>query len=73
MQDFTAIAVKVESMRRKGLIRKTKYFNRNDLIQEICYIVIKGLEKENTRVIILGSSYHVLREISRPKNSEEKL
>ena len=73
LQDFTAVAVRGESMRRKGLMRKTKYFYRKDLIQEICYIEIRGLEKWNTGIIIIGSSYHVLGEISRPKNSEEKL
>ena len=32
LQNFSAVAVRGESMRRKGLVRKTNYFNRKDLI-----------------------------------------
>ena len=42
--NFLAVGVSGDSMRRKGLVKKTQYFHRKYLIKEICHIAIGGLE-----------------------------
>ena len=48
LKNFLAVSVRGNSMRRKGLVRKTKYFHRKHLIKEICHIAIGELEMLET-------------------------
>ena len=49
LKNFLAVAVRGDSVRRKGLVWKTKYFHRKHLIKEVCHIAIEGLEMLETQ------------------------